>query len=153
MTKLRAANSIEDAVFQAIALLGMPRLTDITGKSPALIKAWSDPDDDQRSIPLRACAAIDRELAREGHEPLFVRWLQQAVAVAPRAMAASEDPRDAAVRVVTTAARALEETQAALANGALDPTERLRLKREIVTLRKRLAAFERSLAGSGRVGT
>lgn len=148
MTKLRTPDSIEDAMMQAIALLGLTRICEITGRKPSQVKAWSNPDDDLRNVPLLACGAIDRELQAEGHERVFTPWLDT-FSGRRETRVSTDSPLQLAIHCVTAAADTLEHTQAALADGVLDGHDRARLVGEVTKLRRQLGSFMRSLAEPG----
>lgn len=150
MTKPRALDTVEDLLRQALVLLGQPRIIAITGRKASQVKAWSDPDDGRRSLPLICALLIDRELKADGHEPLFAGWMVEqlhGLAVA----GSDEGPLDLAMTCVTSSARALEETQAALKDKTIQAHEREALLLRVASLQKGLGRFRRALMTSSRV--
>lgn len=144
MTKLREPDSIQAAVLQVRVLLGDTKVLEIIGRKLSLLKSWSDPDDAQRGISLRAAKLLDVELVRQGHEPIFMRLLEQSVADLHPAPS-EEPPLEQAMNCVTAAARTLEETRSALKDQHISPHERISLLRHVAALQKGLGAFKRSL--------
>lgn len=144
MTKLREPDSIQAAVLQVRVLLGDAKVLEITGRRISLLKSWSDPDDAQRGISLRAAKLLDVELVRQGHEPVFLRLLEQSIADLHPAPS-DEPPLDQAMNCVTAAARTLEETRAALKDQHIAPHERISLLKHVAVLQRGLGAFKRSL--------
>lgn len=144
MTKLRDPDSIEEAVTQARALLGESKVMEITDRRSSMIKAWSDPDEKKRQLPLRVAKLLDRELIHQGHEPLFLRLLEASANEVQPALG-EEEPLEQAMNCVTSSARALEETQHALKDKIIQPHARISLLRQVTHLQKALGAFKRSL--------
>jgi hypothetical protein len=144
MTKLRTPDTIEEAVMQTRVLLGDAKVCEVTGRRITLVKAWSDPDDDKRTLPFRAAKLLDRELMLAGHEPLFRRLLERDGDVAP-ADSAPADPLDQAMNFVTGAAGTLQATREALKNRTVEPHERVTLLARATDMQRALGAFKRSL--------
>lgn len=149
MTKLRAADTIEDAVSQAIALLGAGPIS-LALSSPthgqtvseSLIRKWSDPEMPQR-IGLHQALAIEMQLVKTGNTPVFADLFNRLV---PR------DPEGAPTRLVseamhTTADAAAFMTQLgeALDDGELDAAEKQALRGAVEKVQKRLACLKRGL--------
>lgn len=147
MSKQRTPDTIEDTVHMVIGLLGQARCCEVTGRKPTLLKAWANPDDDQRSISLHACIALDRELLRLGHPPLLSQFHSAAVApVQIEAPTLDATPLDHAMRVVGESADMLEETAAALKNdGVIDAAEAMRISSRIASVMQSLGQAKRSL--------
>jgi hypothetical protein len=152
MTKLRAADTIEDAVSQAIALLGTGPIS-LALSSPthgqtvseSLIRKWSDPEMPHR-IGLHHALAIEMQLVKTGNTPVFGDLFNRLV---PR------DPEGAPARLVseamhTTADAASFMTQLgeALDDGELDAAEKQALRSAVEKVQKRLAVLKRGLVSA-----
>lgn len=79
MTKVRPFNTVEQAVKDAIDLLGIEMTADVAGRHPRTLYAWSDADDESRGIPVRSAMRIDLALISEGHAPLILPVYERAV--------------------------------------------------------------------------
>lgn len=149
MTKIRSIDSVEDALMQAIGLLGLPRIIAVTGRKASQVKAWSDPDDGRRAIPLACALLIDRELKADGHEPLFLAWFEtQMRGHAIAAGEAAESPVTAAMRTTSEAADVMDRIDAAMADGQLQPHELISCRAAVGSLQKRCARLMRTLVPS-----
>jgi len=71
MTKRRAPDSIEDAVTQALAILGDAGASAATGKSARLVRQWGDPDADAHQIQHQQALRLDLACIAEGEAPPF----------------------------------------------------------------------------------
>lgn len=67
MTKLYNPNTLCGAVQRALGLLGDAGAAEATGKSPSLVRAWADPDDDGHNIPAYQALALDAACKARGH--------------------------------------------------------------------------------------
>lgn len=146
MTKLRVPDSIEDAVHQAIALLGAETLSmalDARGirASVSLITKWADPDAEQR-IGLHHALAIETLLLKAGHGPVFVKLFER---LGSPVEGEAASPLSAAIGVTSEAARLMEQVEAAMGDGTLDPFEVVTLRAKAAELNKRLARLLRTL--------
>jgi len=142
MTKLRAPESIEDAVHQAIALLGEQQISTAAGVSISLIRRWADPDDQGRRIGLHQALAIDGALVQQDHAPVFGA-LFEALAAPPAEEAA--DPVAAAVRMTVEASEVMDWVDRCMADGVLQPHELITIRAKVAGLRKRIAKLLRTL--------
>lgn len=68
MTKPRSVTTVEGAIARAIGLLTVEGVADAVGKSPRLVHAWSDPDDDTHRPSIFQAMQIDAALVAEGHD-------------------------------------------------------------------------------------
>lgn len=146
MTKIRDVDSAEDALYQAKKLLGIERIIAVTGRKASQVKAWSDPDDGRRSIPLMCALLIDRELKADGHEALFLSWFEAQMhsltSVSPEP---GEAPVTAAMRTTSEAASVMDKIDAAMADGHLQDHEVLSCRAAVAQLQKRCARLMRTL--------
>ena len=143
MTKLRAPESIEDAVFQAVALLGEPLIEAAAGVSASLVRKWSDPDDQAHRIGLHQALAIDEALVRAGHAPVFGALFDRTA----RGELQGEDgnPVAAALRMTVEATSIMDRVDQAMADGLLDSAEIVAIRAKVGALRKRISRLERAL--------
>lgn len=72
MTKLRDPGSIEEAVQQVLGVLGNDGVERVTGKTARFVRAWADPDDDARQLPVHQAIALDAAMMVEGHNPPII---------------------------------------------------------------------------------
>lgn len=79
MTKVRPFNTVEQAVKDAIDLLGVEAVADVAARQPRTVYAWADADDESRGIPVRSAMRIDAALIAEGHAPLILPVYERAV--------------------------------------------------------------------------
>jgi len=149
MTKLRAPDSVEDAVKQADALLGpgvislaltLPRLG--VSVSESLVGKWSDPEAPQR-IGLHQALAIEQLLIKTGHAPIFRDLFDRLLPQVPEGE--PESPVVGAMRTTSEAAQVMDKVDAAMADGQIEPHELIPLRAAVERLQKRVAKFKRSL--------
>lgn len=146
MTKRRPPLSVEDAVMQAMAVLGVEAAASLIGVHGRELRHWSDPDSDRRPIPLSWAAALDVACMAAGEAPPLFR--------AYRHLLASGDKRrggvapSAALGLVMVelgdVARALAAAKAAdgPAGGVITAAEAAIILREIDEARAALTALE-----------
>ena len=135
MTKLRAPDSIEDAVKQAEALLG-------ARVSESLISKWGDPEAPQR-IGLHQAIAIETLLIKTGHAPIFKELFDRLLPLPPEGE--PESPVSGAMRTTSEAPQLMDRVDQAMADGRLQPHELIGLRAAVERLQKRVAKFKRSL--------
>jgi hypothetical protein len=128
VTKLRAPDSIEDAVTQAIALIGSETLSmALTAiglrASPSLIVKWSDIDAAQ-TPSLAQALAIESLLIKTGNAPIFVDLF---VRLQPMPMAAipeeRPDPVREAMRATSAAVELMEKVDGAMIDRRINRAE------------------------------
>ena len=75
MTKLRAPLTIDAALTRAAGLLpgGWASLAELTGRSPSMVRAWSDPDR-REQLPLRDALLIDQAVRTQTGEAPLLGW-------------------------------------------------------------------------------
>jgi len=151
MTKLRAPDTIEDAVAQAIALLGTGAIAAALSSpalgmrvSDGLVTKWSDPEAPQR-IGLHQALAVELLLVRTGHAPIFIELFRRRLPVEPEAAADEETPLAAAMRTTSEAAQVMDRVDRAMADGALQPHEVISCRAAVERLQKRIAKLKRTL--------
>jgi len=137
MTKLRAPNSIEDAVFQAVALLGEEAVGKAAGVSASLVRKWSDPDDQAHRIGGHQMLAIDKALRAEHHSPVFAALFLHLENGEPEGVPGN--PVNAAVRMTVEASEMLDRVEKAWADGQLDRREIVSIRANAERLQKRIA--------------
>lgn len=149
MTKLRAPDSVEDAVKQADALLGtgvislaltLPRLG--VSVSESLVGKWGDPEAPQR-IGLHQALAIEQLLIKTGHAPIFGELFKRLLPTEEAAEA--EDPVRAAMHTTRDAAQLMDRVDVAMVDGQLSPHEIIGLRAATAELQKKIAKFRRTL--------
>lgn len=155
MTKLRAPDSIEDAVLQAAALLGDQRIARALSfpalgvtVSASLVGKWSNAEAPQR-IALHQALAIEGLLVEAGHAPIFIELFAR-LAPAPAATAEeAADPLREAMRATGTAADLMAGVDRAMVDGRIDRAELGRLdqlthkaQRQIARLRRVIRAVQ-----------
>ena len=160
MTKLRAPESIEDAVTQAIGLLGAETiamaLSSPTGRSfsASLLRKWGDPDNHANRIDGASMLAIDALLLKSGHEPVFAPLFERQRPLTPDA--APGDPMALAIDAAVGAAKQLEAVRAAVQDGEFQYHEVAAIRAGLVALKRELARLDRALVvkpkGQGRQG-
>lgn len=145
MTKLRAPESIEDAITQSIALLGAGAISDALGVSESLIGKWSDPDDQAHRIGLHQALSLETLLVKTGHAPIFAELFDQ---IKPPAAYAAEpvDPVHSAMRATIDAAHLMEKVAVARKDGVYTAQEVMDLRAAITALQKGIAKFRRGLS-------
>lgn len=84
MTKRRAPLSVEDAVMQAIGLLGIADAALAIGVYERELRFWSDPDSDRRPIPLPWAAKLDLACMAAGEAPPLFRAYRALLAAGSR---------------------------------------------------------------------
>ena len=150
MTKLRAPDSIEDAVVQAVALLGANTIAMVlsanTGGqtvSESLLTKWGDPEAPQR-IPLHYALAIETLLIKTQHPPIFTELFQRLQA--PKAQPEEKpDPLREAVRATSRATDLLEGIDRAMIDGRLDKGELNKIEHLTHAAQRQLARVRRVL--------
>lgn len=149
MTKLRAPDTVEDAVTQACALLGAETiamaLTSPVGRtfSASLLRKWGDPDNHANRIDGPAMLAIELLLIKSGHEPVFAPLFDRLRPRAPEP--AAGDPMASAIEAAIGAARLLEGVRGAVQDGELEWPEVAAIRAGLVALQRELAALNRAL--------
>lgn len=75
MTKLRAPLTIDAALTRAAGLLpgGWASLAELTGRSPSMVRAWSDPDR-REQLPLRDALLVDQAVRTQTGEAPLLAW-------------------------------------------------------------------------------
>lgn len=148
MTKLRAPDSIEDAVKQASALLGngaiSTALTTVGLRaSPSLIDKWGDIDAPQ-TPSIAQTLAIEALLIQSGHAPIFVELFLrlQAGPMVPGAEA-QPDPVREAMRATSTAVELMETVDAAMIDGRISRHELNDIDRRTHAAQKQIARLRR----------
>jgi hypothetical protein len=154
MTKLRTPNSVEDALHQAVGLLGEERVAHCIGRSPSLVRQFADPDSDKR-LPVEFALCVDRALAHAGHCQVFAElFAHQAEQNRPQTINATavevEPPLRAAVRMVAQASSLVEHVHQAEADQVIDRGELTGLLGDLDKLLKIAGIARRSLVA--RVG-
>ncbi|WP_428673659.1 phage regulatory CII family protein [Reyranella sp.] len=160
MTKRRTPDTIEDALDQAIAYVGIDRVAAIIGKSPAMVRKFADPDTDHH-LQLRSAIEINRQLALGGYPQPFDELVDLLADRGRRAalqLAAglvedhpAERPLAQATRVVLEAATLIDTVEKAEADGVYSHAEVDELREQIEALQARLPKLKRSLtARAGR---
>lgn len=83
--KRRAPYTIHSAVQRALGILLDDGVQAATGRSARLVRAWSDPDDDERHIPLYQALNLDVACVQAGEPPPILAVYRERVrhAVAP----------------------------------------------------------------------
>lgn len=149
MTKLRAPDSIEDAVTQAAALLGPGVIATALSNplygstvSESLVGKWSNPEQPQR-IGLHQAIAIETLLIKTGHAPIFKELFDRLLPLPPEGE--PESPVAGAMRTTSEAAQLMDRVDQAMADGQLQPHELIGLRAAVERLQKRVARFKRSL--------
>lgn len=153
MTKLRAPDSVEDGMMQAIGVLGAEtismalaaRLQGRKGFSASLMRKWADPEVENR-IDMDAALEIDRLLTKSGHQPVFKPLFDRACEP-PAAYTddeAAANPLADAIKAAAGATRLLEDYHAKSADG-LDWYEIVQLRAKAQDIMKRLARLVRAL--------
>lgn len=131
MTVLREPESIEDAVRQAVALLGEAAVCAAADYSGAAVRAWSNRDD-RRGIPFEAALALDRALRDEGYPAVFAQLAMRKAheAVVPMVC----DPETAQREALAAVAKTIDDSGASIgalcrsaADGRLNRSELLAL--------------------------
>lgn len=162
MTKRRVPDTIEDALDQAIAFVGIERIAAMIGKSPAMVRKYADPDTDHQ-FPLRAALEINQQLALAEYDQPFAelvgvlaernRRAAQQLAHALDEHRAGERPLSQAARVVCEAAALVDAVEQAEADDVYTHAEVDALRERIATLQAKLPRLKRSLtARAGRRG-
>lgn len=135
--KLRPPGSIEDAMVQALAILGDAGVEKATGKSAGLARKWSDPDADDHHIQLRQAAALDAACLFAGQDGPFGKAFPGAVAArlealgGPAAGAAAKDPLARIASVTADLGDVAREVAKAAADGRFDAAECKRIFDEL----------------------
>ena len=142
--KLRAPDTIEDAVVQAKALLGEGAIAHALDVSGSLIVKWSDHDDKAHRIGCHQALTIDLLLVEAGHMPVFVA-LFEAQRPAPVVVQEKADPVQLAMQATTDTAVLMEDVARAAARGEIAPAAVLQLRTEIARVQGDLAKLRRSL--------
>jgi hypothetical protein len=163
VTKLRTMNSVEDALDQAIGLLGADKVAACIGKSASLVRQMADPDHD-RQLPMTSALCVDRLLVEQGLPAVFAelagseverqraRQAREAFAHNLFAQVMAEKPLPQAVRLVGEAADLLERVQAAEADDVVDGKELPSLLAGIEKLQKLVPALRRALQAKAAAG-
>lgn len=146
--KLRPPNSIEDAVHQAIGLLGADAIataltTPFRTVSESLVAKWSDPDITANRLCLADALAIEMLLVKSQFAPIFAELFERLKPAEPEATA--ETPLAAAIRVSVDATALMDKADRAMADGACDAREVVALRAATVRLQDRIARFRRTL--------
>ncbi len=156
MTKLRDMNSVEDALDQAIGLLGADKVAACIGKSTSLVRQMADPDN-ERQLPFVGALCVDRLLVGEGMPPVFAALAvgeverlrehkaREALARDLFARVAIEKPLPQAVRLVGEATDLLKKVHAAEADDVVDVKELPPLLAALEKLQKIVPTLRRSL--------
>lgn len=142
--KLRAPDTIEDAVVQAKALLGEGAIAHALDVSGSLIVKWSDHDDKAHRIGCHQALAVDLLLVEAGHVPVFVA-LFEAQRPGPVVVQEKADPVQLAMQATTDTAVLMEDVARAAARGEIAPAAVLQLRNEIARVQGDLAKLRRSL--------
>ena len=143
--KLRAPDTIEDAIVQAVALLGKEAIAAPLDVSPPLITKWSDHDDTAHRIGGHHMLAIDRLLIEAGHVPAFLT-LFESQRPAPVVCNEKADPVQLAMRATTDVAVLMDDTAKAAARGEISPASAILLRNEIARVQTDLGKLRRALA-------
>lgn len=143
--KLRAPDTIEDAVVQAKALLGEGALVQALDVSGSLITKWSDHDDTAHRIGCHQALIADRLLIESGHMPVFAALFERQ-RPAPVMETEKADPVQLAMRATTDAAMLMDDTAKAAARGEISPASAILLRAEVRKLQGDLGKLVRSLA-------
>lgn len=152
MTKLRTPDTVEDALDQAVGLVGAAAVADWIGKSADWVRACSDPNN-ERQLSMRDALAIDRRLVRAGHVAVFADLAAAIVRLSlPEAPVETpaEPPVPGAIHIVGSAADLLERVQASQADGRVDPRELVGLLGAIERLQKVIPPLRRALLKQAR---
>ncbi len=144
MTKLREPESIEDAVFQAVALLGEEPVAKASDVSASLVRKWSDPDDPAHRIGLHQALAIDKALIDAGHAPVF-RALFEALMPVEATAAEPIEPVRIAMRITADASVLMTSVDAAMVDKKITAGELVRIHAETSRLQKSIAKLRRGL--------
>lgn len=154
MSKTRASDSVEDALDQAVGLVGADVVASFISKSEGWIRACANPDDQTRNLSLDDALKIDSRLILLHFPPVFAELtVARAQERAQIATEAAEDmrPLPAAVHIVSQASRLLEHIHAAESDGAIDPKEAAALVTALDKLQKNMGPLRRVLvARQGR---
>lgn len=148
MTKLRTPDSIEDAVHQAIALLGAETISMALAAigiraSVSLLTKWADPDAEQ-NIGLHQALAIESLLLKAGHAAIFPDLFARLGSPATVGAEGASALRMGA-RLVGEAADMLEAIERAEADGFVDPAELSGLLAQFERVQKLMPTVRRSL--------
>jgi hypothetical protein len=148
MTKLRKPESIEDACFQAAALLSAPTIAMVLSArglrvSESLVGKWSDIDAPQ-TPSLEQALELERLLIKTGHAPIFGELFEQ---LRPPVDTLEEplDPVRLAMRTTVDAAKLMDEVGTAMKDGKITPQELISLRSATAKLQKGIARFRRGL--------
>jgi hypothetical protein len=150
MTKLRAPDTIEEAVHQAIAVLPggaefiASMLSSPTGQkvSASLVTKWADPEAPQR-ISLGQSLALEALLLAAGHPPVFGELFRRLkFGVEPGNPAAA---LTTAMQSTESSADLMRAIREALQDGEFQPHEVAACKARLTALQKELGALNRSL--------
>lgn len=149
MTKLRTPDTIEDAVHQAIAVLGVEAISRALSNpaagvsvSMSLVPKWSDPEAPQR-IGLHQALGVEALLLKAGHAPIFLELFRRLQVGTEPGDTAS--PLESAVQATISAAELLKATRESLQDGVLQLHEVAGVKARLAALQRELAALNRSL--------
>jgi len=149
--KLRAPDTIEDAVVQAKALLGEGALVQALDVSGSLITKWSDHDDTAHRIGCHQALIADRLLIESGHMPVFAALFERQ-RPAPVMETEKDDPVQLAMRATTDVAVLMEDVSHAAARGEIAPAAVLQLRSEIARVQVDLGRLRRSLGKHAPAG-
>lgn len=149
MTKLRAPDSIEDAVKQAAALLGDQAIAAALTNpllgvtvSASLVGKWSNAEAPQR-IALHQALAIEVMLVDAGHAPIFVELFTRLLPAPPAPEDEAPDPLREAMRATSTAADLMEGVDRALVDGRIDRAELRNLDQLTQKVQRQVARVRR----------
>lgn len=142
--KLRAPDTIEDAVVQAKALLGEGALVQALDVSGSLITKWSDHDDTAHRIGCHQALIVDRLLIESGHVPVFAA-LFEGQRPAPVVSTEKQDPVHLAIAATTDVAVLMRDVSDAAARGEIAPSAVILLRNEIARVQVDLGRLRRSL--------
>lgn len=143
--KLRAPDTIEDAIVQAKAMVGETAIGAALDVSGSLITKWSDHDDTAHRIGCHQALVIDRLLIEAGHAPVFAALFERqrpATAMVQEKL----NPVQISMQATTHVAVLMDDTARAMKAGEISPADAILLRAEAARLQKDLAQFRRSLA-------
>lgn len=149
--KRRRPLTIEDAVTQAIGILGDDGVEAATGKSSRLVRYWGEPDDDTHHIPLHQAFRLDAAcLLADGFAPIAA-WYRASLLGASRMQTGEPLLRLAAVAAeMGDVARAVHEARStgSLGGAAITRVEAAGILRQSAELRDALDRLDADVSAA-----
>ena len=99
MTKTRKPGSLEAGLVHAMGALGIDGVAKAVGKSEALVRDWSNPDDDSHNVQHRYSIDIDVECSKAGEGMPMIEAHRRMIEARTQGAVPRHDPKDAVLRI------------------------------------------------------